>query len=637
MNYARHSVSSATVALLLGFGLLLVPFFSAHAQTNDPKIDQQDYLETVNVPGAWNLTGATTPAPMAIIGPGGVLSTHEDLLSTQVSAPPGAYEPDSLMPSTSTFAGGITHATTNNGTGIASISNRWGFGEFCSYEAGTLKDFEDIPNAVYVFDMDEATTHTYDALQDKDAEILLTPAVVFENEDPSVTVSADLLANPIQVPRTDLEIPGFLGGILEGIGSWLYEEIVRNQKIADFNAAHTLTAKSEKLTVAPIGDFDGTETVWPASSSSSEIAFSVGGTTQEGTSRWANSALSAVDDPDDGTLDLVAPAENVFSTLNHKQPGEPKYGSQNSTVGSAAMAAGVASLLKGIAPDMVGDDLRQVLQRTANDIADPGYDKQTGHGRLDAKDAVQYVQERSFTRSTVANGSVTVVEDDLTTFTMTGGPWTSLASGKYDIEEKYKVQWTINLPEGSDHDIWIRHPDTKGWSEVNPATGHPWADIEIRSWESEATITTYGYQGYTYDTLGRIISTYGYPVKAEDAKVAYTVATKPGTPPSPPLNSVSTNGPTVLDEGEQGTWSATPSPPSSSPSYTWYVDQGNGWYQIGSGPSVSWGQDYISSTIIVDIKVEASKNGETASAQTKVTINNNGGGGGGVEAVMPSG
>ncbi|WP_158705080.1 S8 family serine peptidase [Salinibacter altiplanensis] len=422
MNCQRHSPTSTTVALFLGFSLLLAPLLPAHAQTNDPKIDQQDYLETVNVPGAWNQTGFTTPAPMAIIGPGGVLSTHEDLLSVQDPAPPGANEPDSLLRSTSTLAGGITHATTNNGMGIASISNRWGTGTLYSYEAGTLKDFEDIPNAVYVFDMDEATTHTHDALQEENADILLTPATVFENEDPSVTVSTDLLASPIQVPRTDLETPGFLGGILEGIGGWLYEEIVRNQKIADFNAAHTLAAKSGRLTVAPIGDFDGTETVWPASSSSSEIAFSVGGTTQGGNARWPNSALSVVDDTDNGTLYLVAPAENVFSTLNFKQPGEPKYGSGNSTVGSAAMATGVASLLKGIAPNMVGDDLRQILQRTADDIADPGYDKQTGHGRLDAKDVIQYVQDRSFTRSTTTNGSITIVEDNFTTFTMIGGP-----------------------------------------------------------------------------------------------------------------------------------------------------------------------------------------------------------------------
>ncbi len=97
--------------------------------------------------------------------------------------------------------------------------------------------------------------------------------------------------------------------------------------------------------------------------------------------------------------------------------------------------------------------------------------------------------------------------------------------------------------------------------------------------------------------------------------------------------TVTLSGPTYLDEGEQGTWTATASPDGAS--YTWFVDQGNGWYQIGSGPSVSWGQDYISSTIIVDIKVEASKNDETASAQTSVTINNNdgGGGGGGCNAV----
>ena len=96
--------------------------------------------------------------------------------------------------------------------------------------------------------------------------------------------------------------------------------------------------------------------------------------------------------------------------------------------------------------------------------------------------------------------------------------------------------------------------------------------------------------------------------------------------PPPPLDVSITSGPAVLDEGEQGTWTASAS--KGGASYTWSADGGSGWYQIGTGSSVTWGKDLISETITVDIKVEASKDGETASAQTSVIINNNDGGGG---------
>ena len=93
----------------------------------------------------------------------------------------------------------------------------------------------------------------------------------------------------------------------------------------------------------------------------------------------------------------------------------------------------------------------------------------------------------------------------------------------------------------------------------------------------------------------------------------------------PPL-TVSVSDPVNLDEGEQGTWTASTN--LSGASYTWFADEGAGWFQIGTGSSVTWGKDFISSTITVDIKVEAVKGSETASAQTSVIINNNDGGGG---------
>lgn len=323
------------------------------------------------------------------------------------------------------------------------------------------------------------------------------------------------------------------------------------------------------FSVAPVGDFEGSQTVWPASLSKYDLSFSVGGTSEDGVRHWSTSALSASSDPEGGTLDIVAPAENVFSTLGVVN-GTSTYGSRNSTVGSAAMAAGVVGLLKETDPSLQPDDLRQIIRRTADDIPPQGYDRQTGHGLLNARAAVDYVRNRSFTRGTATNGTVTVLDDDNVSFTMLGGPWTSLGGGKYFVNERYKVQWTIDLPPGADHDVWVRLPGTKGWSSTNPTTGTPHATISVRSWESKATITTYGYQGYQYDTIGRRIGVYGYPVRAADARVAYTIATKPGSPPPPPL-SVSISGPVSLQSDQTGTWSVNVSGGSGTTRYQWYV------------------------------------------------------------------
>jgi hypothetical protein len=571
-NRTGRSPALLAVVLTLSLAFAFVP--PTLAQTNDPHLSKQEYLETINVIDAWNgYPEAGTPPKTAIIGPGNALPKHEDL---NVGIPQyGQQEAFSAQPHTSTFAGGIMYALTNNNTGIAGINSSPNFNalgnRFYSSEAGSLKDYNDVPNAVYAFEIGTAASKTQEAL-DKGADILLTPVIVPEDDD-QLTFSTNLLASPVtSVPGIDIEVPTILGDFLEAIGGWFLSESQRASKIGDLKAAHTLAAKGGQFSVAANGPvatpFDRPATVWPAHLSDHDIVFSVGGTTKEGTSRWSKSALSASSNPGGGTLDVVAPAENVFSTLNSERPGAPKYGRESSTAASAAMAAGVASLLKDIDPGLEGDDLRQILRRTADDIPPQGYDEETGYGRLNANAAVDYVASRDISHGTVKNGNVTVVEKK-TSFTMVASPWTDLASEKYFADERYKVQWTIDLPPGEDHDVWVRRGDTDGWSPGNPTDGMPDANIEVRSWESEATITTYGYQGKVTDLLGRTISTYGYPVRANDAKVTYTVATKPGTPPPPPLNGVTLNGPYRLDTGEQGTWYASVSPDEGPTSYYW--------------------------------------------------------------------
>ena len=52
--------------------------------------------------------------------------------------------------------------------------------------------------------------------------------------------------------------------------------------------------------------------------------------------------------------------------------------------------AGIAALVKSIHPDYGPDEIRQVLQDTAQDLGDPGWDARYGHGLVDAYAAVSY-------------------------------------------------------------------------------------------------------------------------------------------------------------------------------------------------------------------------------------------------------
>src|SRR5262249_1817507 len=65
------------------------------------------------------------------------------------------------------------------------------------------------------------------------------------------------------------------------------------------------------------------------------------------------------------------------------------------TSASAPVVAGVAALLKGAVPSLTGEDIQQVLNRTAQDVNqggnEAGYDIHTGYGIVRADRALKYV------------------------------------------------------------------------------------------------------------------------------------------------------------------------------------------------------------------------------------------------------
>lgn len=103
------------------------------------------------------------------------------------------------------------------------------------------------------------------------------------------------------------------------------------------------------------------------------------------------------------TLDLVAPGGDNNVDLNGDGNVDGilqenfgflgfnwGYWYYTGTSFSSPHVAGVAALVKSIHPDYGPDEIKQVLQDTAQDLGDPGWDERYGHGLVDAYAAVSY-------------------------------------------------------------------------------------------------------------------------------------------------------------------------------------------------------------------------------------------------------
>ncbi|MBX3321749.1 MAG: S8 family serine peptidase [Phycisphaeraceae bacterium] len=117
---------------------------------------------------------------------------------------------------------------------------------------------------------------------------------------------------------------------------------------------------------------------------------------------WCNAyypSLPEGADPDRlPVLSVVAPMSHVFGTwgdglwdehtpLSNNDFGIPPAGTSFAT----PQVAGIVALMLRVNPNLTFEDVRHILEVTATDIEDPGYDAKTGHGLVNARAAVEYV------------------------------------------------------------------------------------------------------------------------------------------------------------------------------------------------------------------------------------------------------
>ncbi|HID62256.1 MAG TPA: hypothetical protein EYP49_05880 [Anaerolineae bacterium] len=83
--------------------------------------------------------------------------------------------------------------------------------------------------------------------------------------------------------------------------------------------------------------------------------------------------------------DVAAPGTDIVGGY-HLTPG---YGRMSSTHAASPHVAGLAALVWSVNPTLTPDEVESIIEATAADLGEPGWDENFGHGRIDASAAVR--------------------------------------------------------------------------------------------------------------------------------------------------------------------------------------------------------------------------------------------------------
>jgi len=200
------------------------------------------------------------------------------------------------------------------------------------------------------------------------------------------------------------------------------------------------------------------------------------------------------------------------------------------TSAAAPMVSGIASLILSVRPNLSGEDIYQVLQRTAHDIDEPGRDVRTGWGRPDAGAALEYILTKQFQLGVATSPQTHSITPRTMYFTNLpnynqGGTY---AAGLFGVDE-YELRATVTFPEGFTGvpDAWGKTLGGLSWSNQNPRDikkePEGWAgvvagtetatSVELRTYIYWVKTTGLGYPVYHW-----------YPTSPQNARLAWTAA-----------------------------------------------------------------------------------------------------------------
>ncbi len=85
-------------------------------------------------------------------------------------------------------------------------------------------------------------------------------------------------------------------------------------------------------------------------------------------------------------LDVVAPGDDIYSTI---PVGQDDYDYKAGTSMATPYVSGLAALLWSYAPNLQDDEIRSIIESSADDLGAAGFDPYFGHGRINARRALE--------------------------------------------------------------------------------------------------------------------------------------------------------------------------------------------------------------------------------------------------------
>jgi subtilisin family serine protease len=177
-------------------------------------------------------------------------------------------------------------------------------------------------------------------------------------------------------------------------------------------------------------------------------------------------------------VDVAAPGVSIYSTLRGG------YGFQDGTSMATPFAAGLAALIWSLNPGLTHDQVRDLIQSTADDLGAPGKDDYFGHGRINAWHALDLLVSLETSPAQIGF----LMDDD-------SGPLPPSFAVQVTTTSSEPINWTATISP------------SVGWMEIAPPD---FGTVSAASSDSFTLVvpappTTYG----TYTTQAVVTGTTG--------------------------------------------------------------------------------------------------------------------------------
>ena len=250
------------------------------------------------------------------------------------------------------------------------------------------------------------------------------------------------------------------------------------------------------------------------------IVIAVGATTNSNPpSRWSNSNTGS-------HICVSAPGEGIMSTIRGDSTG-----SMTGTSMAAPIVSGVAGLIISQGLDrnfnLTNDDVRHIIERTADDIISTGigFDNETGYGKVNAYRALSLLNIPNVLYHGVSIGGTSIKLSTLSKWIYYGPQW-GLASGMYYNVDQYQItkHITFDVPFCSVPQVWMRDRESTCLGFGNPNDGYPYAIItNITNSGFDVKYATYYVR---YNSAGQTFNKW-IPVEPSITTIAYTAVGEP--------------------------------------------------------------------------------------------------------------